>query len=29
MQPGGGLRRSIADFRAAIVSLGSIERLIA
>jgi hypothetical protein len=29
MQPGGGFRRSIADFSAAIVSLASIERLIA
>jgi hypothetical protein len=29
VQPGGGFRRSIADFRAATVSLASIERLIA
>jgi hypothetical protein len=28
MQPGGGFRCSIADFRAAIVSLASMERLI-
>jgi hypothetical protein len=29
MQPGGGFRCWIADFRAAIVSLASMERLIA